>query len=201
VSLHGTAAYDGQQDLPASVRRALVAARAAGFEHVCLPGQGRLLMALAAGVGDGAIGETGTGCGVGLAWMAAGAGPSARLVSVECDAARVRAAQEVFAGEPRVTVRQGGWDALHGSGPFDLLFLDGGTRAKAAELPIDPARWLTPGGVVVIDDFTPADSWPPRFEGAVDVDRLAWLEHPALMATEVRVAPHAAAIVATRRHG
>ncbi len=31
------------------------------------------------------IGETGTGCGVGLAWLASGAGPGTRLVSVERD--------------------------------------------------------------------------------------------------------------------
>jgi predicted O-methyltransferase YrrM len=200
VTLHGTASYDRLPDLPAGVRAAVSAARTGGFQHACQPGHGRLLMALAAGVGDGAIGETGTGTGVGLAWMAAGAPPGARLVSVEQDAERARAAQEVFAADPRVTVLRGDWDVLHGYGPFDLLFLDGGGRAKAAEVPIDPAAWLTPGGVVVIDDFTPADAWPPRHEGSVDIARLAWLEHPSLLATELRTGPGAAAIVAARRH-
>lgn len=54
-----------------------------GFEESCLPAQGRLLALLAAGVGDGTIGETGTGCGVGLARMAQAAHPAARLTSIE----------------------------------------------------------------------------------------------------------------------
>ena len=44
-----------------------------GFESSCLPSHGRLLQVLAGGVGEGVIGETGTGAGVGLAWMASGA--------------------------------------------------------------------------------------------------------------------------------
>jgi predicted O-methyltransferase YrrM len=43
------------------------------------PEQGRLLFALAARAQP--IGETGTGCGVGLAWLASGARPGTRLVS------------------------------------------------------------------------------------------------------------------------
>ncbi len=50
--------------LPRLVRRALAAARRHGFAHACRPEQGRLLHALAGGWER--IGETGTGCGVGL---------------------------------------------------------------------------------------------------------------------------------------
>ena len=42
-------------------------ARRESFAHSCRPEHGRLLYALAAGAGT--IGETGTGCGVGLAWL------------------------------------------------------------------------------------------------------------------------------------
>jgi predicted O-methyltransferase YrrM len=51
----------------------------------CLPQHGRLLQLLAGGIGVGTIGETGTGYGVGLAWMASAAHPDARLFSIERD--------------------------------------------------------------------------------------------------------------------
>ena len=73
MSPHGTAAYDGLTDLPPLVGRAVGLARRLGFANSCRPEHGRLLHALAAGAA--AIGETGTGCGVGLAWLASGARP------------------------------------------------------------------------------------------------------------------------------
>ena len=68
MSPRGTAAYDGLTGLPPLVERAVDLARRAGFAHSCRPEHGRLLSALAAGAGT--IGETGTGYGVGLAWLA-----------------------------------------------------------------------------------------------------------------------------------
>ena len=73
MSPQGTAAYDGLTDLPPLVERAVDLARRAGSTFSCRPEHGRLLQALAAGAGR--IGETGTGCGVGLAWLASGARP------------------------------------------------------------------------------------------------------------------------------
>lgn len=49
----------------------------------------------------GVIGETGTRCGVGLAWLASAAGPGTRLVSVERRPARHAVARRVFAGDDR----------------------------------------------------------------------------------------------------
>ncbi len=70
-----------------------------------------------------------------------------------------------------------------------------GKRGAAA----DPQRLLHPGGSLVIDDFTPLTEWPPMHEGRPDEARLSWLEHPALMAAEVRLAPDLSTIVGTRR--
>jgi predicted O-methyltransferase YrrM len=98
VTASGTAAYDGCPDLPPLVAAAVAAAGRTGFAHSCLPEQGRLLRVLAGGAGAGAIGETGTGCGVGLAWLASGAHPDARLTSIERDPARAALAAGVFTG-------------------------------------------------------------------------------------------------------
>jgi predicted O-methyltransferase YrrM len=201
VSPHGTDAYRELSGLPPLVAKAVSAARRAGFRTSCLPSHGRLLQLLAGGIGDGVIGETGTGCGVGLAWLASGARTGVRLISVENDWLLADVARGVFADVPAVTVLQGDWRELRGSGPFELLFLDGGGQGKAAEPPACPREWLTPGGTMVLDDFTPGSGWPPVLHGRPDTARLSWLQHPDLLAAEVRTEPDAAAIVATYKGG
>ena len=52
---------------------------------------------------------------------------------------------------------------------------------------------------LAIDDLTPAPEWPPRFEGQLDEARMHWLTYPGLDATELRLAPDLATLVATRR--
>lgn len=199
MSLTGTAAYDGEpaESLPPLVRRALDLARTTGFAYSCLPGQGRLLSVLAHGAGPAAIGETGTGCGVGLAWLATAAHPGARLVSIERDPERAAAAAALFAHLPQVEVRCGDWRELARDAPFDLLVADGGGQGKGDDEPLDPAVWLRPGGLLAIDDFSPLRSWPPLFEGRVDEIRMHWLDHPRLRATQVNVAPDHATILAS----
>ncbi|MEU7694024.1 O-methyltransferase [Microbispora hainanensis] len=199
MSINGTAAYADLTGVPPLVGRAVRVARQAGFAPSCRPEQGRLLYALAGGAET--IGETGTGCGVGLAWLASGARPGARLVSVERDARLASLAAQVFADHPRVSVIRGDWREIYRDGPYDLLVLDGGGQGKSGERPADPHRLLTPGGTLVIDDLTPARHWPPRFGGAVDRARMHWLGHPGLDAAELRLAPDLAALVATRRFG
>lgn len=197
MAIDGTARHETYSDLPQRVAAAVAAARGDDFTMSCLPEQGRLLQLLAAGVGAGRIAETGTGYGVGLAWMVSMAHPEARLFSVERDQRRARRAQQAFADEPRVEVRCGDWRELAADAPFDLLVLDGGGQGKAGEPPLDPADWLRLGAVVVIDDFTPMTSWPPRHDGQLDEARMFWLEHPQLRTTEVRVTPTAASLIAT----
>lgn len=198
MSIRGTTAHRGVDDLPPLVASAVAVAAALDFDNSCLPAQGRLLRVLAGGIGAGTIGETGTGCGVGLAWLASGAGPAVRLVSVDRDAARAAAAVEVFAGSPHdVRVLADHWPVLRGHGPFDLLVLDGGGSGKKHEPSIEPAEWLRPGGLLVVDDLEPMQGWPPRFGADVDRARLHWLLHPQLAAAEIRVAPDMATIVAT----
>lgn len=201
MSEGGTAAYDGEEDLPDLVRAAVHQARRLGFELSCLPWHGRLLQLLAGGIDRGAIAETGTGCGVGLAWLASGARPGTRLVSVERELALVEAAREVFAGAPQVQVVHGDWQELRAQGPFDLVALDGGGQGKQGEPALLPEQWLRPGGLLVLDDFTPATGWPPLYDGRPDLARMHWLEHPRLLATEVRTEPGAATILAAYRGG
>lgn len=197
MSSGGTASYEGVTEIPDIVGEALDLARRLGFALSCRPEQGRLLRLLAAGRPGGTVGETGTGCGVGLAWLLSGAGPSTAIYSVESDEERVTACRRLFAAHHNVSIERADWHQLFEHGPFDLLFLDGGGSGKS-EAPLEVEEALVLGGTVVIDDFTPMGEWPPTYLGVADHARLHWLEHRSLKATEIRLAPDLAALVATR---
>lgn len=199
MSLRGTESHVAALDaLPGRVRAATSLARSSDFPLSCRIEQGRLVQALAQGARV-RIGETGTGLGVGLAWLLEGRHPGVPIVSVDREASRVDAVAELFEDEPDLTLLSDDWRAIEQHAPFDLLVLDGGGNGKT-EPPIDPVSVLLPGGTVVIDDFTPSTSWPPMHEGKPDEARLWWLEHPALRSTEIRLSDDLSTIVATRRH-
>lgn len=199
MSLDGTRAHLGAPGaLPPLVGEAVRTAGRLGFPYSCRPEQGRLLQALAAGAGR--IGETGTGCGVGLAWLVSGMRAGATAVSVERDPERAAAAGALFAGlAPRVRVECADWRRIADDGPFDLLVLDGGGQGKGADDAADPYALLAPGGVLVVDDFTPSLGAPPVYGGQPDLARIHWLEHPALRTVELPLAPDLAVLVGTRR--
>jgi predicted O-methyltransferase YrrM len=195
MSPQGTDAYSEIDKLPPLVRRAVCAARRHGFAFSCRPEQGCFLQILAAGA-QRRIGETGTGCGVGLAWLATGAADGVRLTSVDRDQARARIAADVFEGCDQVEILHGNWRRIIDHGPYDLLVLDGGGQGEDGDA-ADPGRMLAPGGVVIIDDFTPATTWPPLFNGEPDMPHLHWLEHPGLHTAELPLAPDLSVIVGT----
>jgi predicted O-methyltransferase YrrM len=198
MAVGGNTAYEGITDLPPLVRVAVKLAGRQGFDHSCDPAQGRLLSVLARGQAGRRIGETGTGCGVGLAWMLDAAGESTSLVSVERDPTRAAASAELFASHPNVRVLHGNWTELRQHGPFDLLVLDGGGKGKepADGPPLDPTDgWLAVGGTIVLDDFIPFDQ---PGASAHDHARRYWLDHPALQTTELRLSPTLSTLVAVR---
>ncbi|GGK22376.1 transferase [Streptomyces camponoticapitis] len=182
--------------VPPRVVAAEAIASETGFTKSCLPEVGRLLRLAAASKPDGVVAESGTGSGVGTAWLHSGLGAGARLVTVERDEELARRASGVFADDERVGVLTGDWRLLERHAPFDVFFCDGGGKRD------DPGRvveLLAPGGLLILDDFTPSSEWPPRFEGEVDELRVFYLTHPALEATEVLTTPASSAVVAARR--
>lgn len=186
----------GERAVPARVLAAERIAVEAGFEKSCIREVGRLLRTAAAAKPGGVVAESGTGSGVGTAWLHSGLGVGARLVTVERDEKLARRAAGVFADDSRVGVLTGDWRLLEQHAPFDVFFCDGGGKRD------DPRRvveLLAPGGILVLDDFTPSAEWPPRFGGEVDELRLFYLTHPELDATEVLTTPTSSAVVAARR--
>lgn len=203
----GTGTTDGgalptpEREVPVRAQRAGAAARAAGFAWSCSEPTGRLLATLAAAKPGGRVGESGTGYGVGAAWLHSGMGPAGAaaagtLVTVEHDPDRARSAAALFADDARVRVLTGDWRLLADHAPFDVLFCDGGGKRDDPDAVAD---LLAPGGLLVLDDFTPTDDWPPTFEGAVDALRVRYLTHPALVAAPLAVAAAEGVVVAVRR--
>ncbi len=190
------ATYRTLTEIPPLVARATAIAERMAFTQSCWPEVGRLLAVLAGSVREGVIGEIGTGCGVGAAWMAGALSPNTRLITVESDATRAEAAREILMPAPGVQALHGDWHDILAHGPFDMLFADGG-HAKRHE-PEVLLEALRPGGLVVLDDMTPEEQWPPEWRGQPDLVREFWLNEPRLAATEILTGPRMAVIVATR---
>ena len=183
-------------DLPDIVRRAFDVSRRAGFVSFCRNETGRLLAMLAA-TRSGRLAEFGTGCGVGTAWLRSGIRDDSRILTAELDAKLADAAAKIFADDDRVEVLAADWSTLLDKGPFSLLFLDSGKPSA-----VGPEKvWdlVEEGGIVVLDDFTPCEHWPPTYAGRVDTLREEWLSDERFAAVEVMIAPDASAVIATRR--
>ncbi|KHL19022.1 putative O-methyltransferase YrrM [Mumia flava] len=181
-------------EVPPLVGRALDLSRRKGFITATRHETGRLLAALAASK-TGTLAELGTGCGVGSAWLASGVGKGTRIVSAELDPALAEAVQDLFAECGSVEVTAGDWSALEQYAPFSLLFVDVRDVKRSVDLVADLTE---PGGIAVLDDFTPSQTWPPIYEGRVDTVREQWLTDERFVAVEVMVAPDASVILATR---
>ena len=183
-------------DLPDVVSRAFAVSRKAGYVSFCRNETGRLLATLAATRG-GTLAEFGTGTGVGTAWLRSGVRGDAKIVTAELNPKLAGAAAEIFEDDPQVEVLTADWSTLTDKGPFSLLYLDSGDPAAVR---VDAVVDLVDeGGIVVLDDFTPCEMWPPIHHGRVDTLREEWLTDDRFTTVEVMVAPDASTLIATRR--
>jgi len=184
-------------ELPEIVSRAFDVSRRAGYVSFCRNETGRLLATLAATRG-GQMAEFGTGCGVGTAWLRSGVrGSDARIVTAELDTELAKAAMEIFTDDEQVEVLAADWSTLGDRGPFSLLFLCSETPG---DVTVDKmADLVEPGGIVVLDDLTPSDLWPPLVHGRVDTLREHWLTDPRFTTVEVMVAADTSVLIATKR--
>jgi predicted O-methyltransferase YrrM len=183
-------------ELPEIVRRAFQVSREAGYVSFCRNETGRLLATLAATRG-GVLAEFGTGTGVGTAWLRSGVRGDVRILTAELEPRLAGAAAQIFEDDPQVEVRAADWDTLRDQGPFSLLYLDSGDPDSVHVDGV--ADLVEEGGIVVLDDFTPCEVWPPVAQGRVDALREQWLTDPRFTTVEVMVAPDAATLIATRR--
>lgn len=152
----------------------------------------RLLAALVASKPGGSIAEIGTAFGDGALAMAQALPAGASFLTVECDHERFGQAQSALAGTRAEAVNARWQDVLPGRGPFDLVFLDGGSPEEIVDAVPAVVDLLAPGGILVKDDLTPG------IEAAQDPLRQALLHDGRLTAVELLVSDAMAVIVATR---
>lgn len=153
-------------------------------------------MAALAASRQGTLAELGTGCGVGSAWLISGAPKGASIVTAELDPHLARDVKEIFADSTNVEVISGDWRTLEQYAPFSLIFVD--VRDVMASIDV-LADLLEPGGIAVLDDFTPSAYWPPIVDGQVDTIREQWLTDERFAASEMLIDPDASLIIASRR--
>jgi len=187
----GLPAYGAADLFPARVWEAVELCRGHGFPLACLPEVGRLLQLCAGLRGMERACELGTAFGVGAAWVESGLRPGATLLTIELDVERAAAAQALFAASDSVEVTAGDWRLALDRGPFDLLFSDGGPKRKPGD-PEKLAPLVRPGGLVLLDDYT------PDYPDADDISRRVWLDNPGYRAQEIMVSREASVIVAVR---
>ncbi len=157
------------RDVDAFLDRALIAddpamaaatraSDAAGLPHIAVsPQQGKFLGLLAGAIGARRVLEIGTLGGYSTIWLARGAGPDGRVVTLEYDPkhAEVAIANLDRAGVgDRVRVIVGA--ALKTlptvtDGPFDLVFIDADKKNNADYLEW-AVRLARPGSVIVLDN-------------------------------------------------
>ena len=120
-----------------------------------------------------------------------------RILSAELDAKLANAAAEIFKDDDLVEVVSADWSTLRDRAPFTLLFLDANAPKDSGVDAV--ADLVEPGGMIVVDDFSPCESWPPITGGRVDTLREEWLLDGRFTSAEVMVASDAAVLIATRR--
>ena len=100
--------------------------------------------------------------------------------------------------DERARVLAGDWADALAHGPFDLIFSDC-APAKQETAHLDRlADALRPGGLLVVDNFSPPMYLPDRLHGG-DAERDALFAHPRLMCSELQVTRKERVILATRR--
>ncbi len=184
--------------LPDRVRAALSEAGRLSFDRSCSLEAGRLLRTLAASRPGGRLAELGTGTGVGAAWLLAGMDDTARLVTAELDPKRAGVARRILGDDPRAEVLGGDWREALAHGPFDLIFSDCAPAKRETESLQRLVAALRPGGVLVLDNFSPPASVPESLHGG-DAERDRLFAHPHLLCAEVPVSRRECVILATKK--
>lgn len=184
--------------LPPLVAQAYALALASGFDRSCSEETGRLLRTLAASKPGGRLLELGTGLGAGAAWLLAGMSADSTLLTIENDPTRAAKAADLLRQDERARVLAGDWADALAHGPFDLIFSDC-APAKQETAHLDRlADALRPGGLLVVDNFSPPMYLPDRLHGG-DAERDTLFAHPRLVCSELQVRRKERVILATRR--
>jgi predicted O-methyltransferase YrrM len=173
---------DNTAAAPAAWREIDLRSRTLGFDMPSEPNTGAMLSLLAASKPDGRLLELGTGTGLATAWLLAGMGAGATLVSVDSDPAVQAVARDVLGDDPRVrfVIADGlAYIRDQPAAAFDLIFADA-WPGKYEGLD-ETLALLRPGGLYVVDDMLRQPNWPQDHQPRVDALAARLKSHPDLM--------------------
>lgn len=190
--------YRSTTYIPPLVSRAINLAEQMEYTNSCSPETGRLLQILASQYQSGVIGELGTGCGVGAAWIASALSPGASFFTVEQDVSRAAAVRALFDPFLNVRVVQGEWREFLRNWHFEILF-----ASRAVDREKDPGllfESLRKGSLIVLDGLVPQSERTANLKiDPLDyLMRDIWLNDTHILGTEILVSPQESVILATR---
>lgn len=132
-----------------------------GFDMASQQETGALLRTLAASKPGGQFLELGTGTGLSAAWLLHGMDSSSKLTSVDNDPKAQGIAISHLGNDPRIIficADGSKWLEENQDKRFDFIFADAWPgKFSHLEMALD---LLEEGGIYVIDDLLPQDSWP-----------------------------------------
>lgn len=147
--------------LPDSLEAIMLDTASLGFEMASEPRTGALLKTLAASKPGCQFLELGTGTGLSAAWLLLGMDKSSQLTSVDNDPKAQEIAITHLGNDPRLNIVCGDgatWLEENQDKLFDFIFADA-WPGKFSHLEL-ALNILKEGGIYVIDDLLPQDSWP-----------------------------------------
>lgn len=130
---------------------------------------GSLLRTLVASKPSGHFLDIGTGTGLSLAWIAAGANETSRIISIDINATFQQVALETFADDERISIvcADGNeWLTFYDGEQFDLIFAD--AMPGKFEVLDQTLELLKVGGFYLIDDLLPQPNWPEEHPQRVE---------------------------------
>ncbi len=158
-----------QHRLPSTLLQIEQEAARTHFDMSCSHQFGNLIRTLVASKPAGMILEIGTGVGAGAAWLLDGMDKHSRLLSIEIDHALIEIAQNCLGSDSRLRLIEGDASKLLETlkdNSVDLLFAD--FRPGKFSQREDAFRVLKPGGLYIVDDLQPQDTWPSDHQPRVD---------------------------------
>lgn len=147
---------------PALLAQIEVATHATDFTMQSDTATGSLLRTLVASKPAGSFLELGTGTGMGTAWLLDGMDAASCLVTVDKNEHYNSVARRFLSGDARATFHTGDGEAFiraQLASTFDLIFAD--MPPGKFQLLDETLALLKPGGLYIIDDLTPLESWEP----------------------------------------
>lgn len=180
---------------PVKVQQCMELATQQHFTSSCLSEVGMVLQLLASNPQIRSVAELGTGCGVGTAWLSSCS--TAKIHTIDHNKTLYSEVSKLFRDITTVHVHCGPWTDVLRYAPFDLIFVDiAQAKIEQGEAVIDS---LMAGDMVLLDDLTPKEFWPPEWIGRVDPVRQFWLTHPQLLSIELQTSKEHSLIVARKR--